>query len=364
MADHGADKAELLSRFLAKLLRLPDTARKHRVQRDREGWAKCSEVEAAALRARNADAALLRRVLQESRYDNGEPRFEERTDKTGKWVRSTRKRHDDVDRPEVPPSVEPAPARDPNPDTSEGSSPEPVAEKPSSMGMRSMHSTCMTRTMEFLQEFRELLSLMWVNKAWQETVWPRVRCAGWRHHPNPGLKSKKLPCGHRVCARCQNEMCKCPKCGRLRKSRDDASSLKSLDDPRTCSSSMVSSIASSVASEICQLRWVCRPLHDGEPFDEELKREEVKVVNYLKNTPGMPEEVTRYWSFTTGTQAKAKLFCLQGIVEIRGPSTADVRAHCFFESEECTGSSEKEAVRNLMRQLKPSNRWNKERISR
>jgi len=224
---------------------------------------------------------------------------------------------------------------------------------------------------ESLKSLKEMRAVMAVSKDWKQGVEPLLRCPGRKNPVLAGYKQSKLPCGHSVCGKCQDERRKCPKCGALSRHAGDYVDLRSYDDPR---SSLPADTASSFSYSMSDVpvahhyRWVCRPEESEAPFTEnsELDAAEARWAKFPDNGTNL---VTRYWGFLqNGLRVSAVVFCLKHSVFIRSPSEKNLKDYAFH-TEESDGSfvSEEEAVRDILNrrlertERQPKTRWNRNR---
>eukprot|EP00434_Breviolum_minutum_P026850 symbB.v1.2.023732.t1/scaffold2195.1/size86141/4 len=364
-----------LSRWLAPILRDPEKARKKGLERSIDGWAKLEDVQRILRRSRLHESAhLFRQMLDWSRYDigreAGNPRFQvedwegERYIRAAKKVRSERSSpmprsgEENEATPAAPPETTAAPAA--------------AEQKPSASSKprcRVLPHPAYEKICLSLKSLKEMKAVMAVSKDWKQGVEPLLRCPGRKNPALCGIKQSKLPCGHSVCAKCQEERRKCPKCGALSRHAGDYVDLRSYDDPRSSLPADTASIYTTSDAPVARhYRWVCRPEESEAPFTEnsELDAAEARWAKFPDHGTNL---VTRYWGFLqNGLRVSAVVYCLKHSVYVRSPSEENLKDYAFH-CEKSAGSflSEEEAVRDILyRRLErterqPVTRWNRTR---
>lgn len=265
-----------MSRWLSPILRYPEEARRKHLKRDQQGWVRLKDVEQAL---RNSHlwqhARFFRRMLQWSVYDlgreAGNPRFLVEEWKGEEYIRAAKKVREENDalwswrappatvlhnpmalhvpatklqlrpRPAMTFSEEKAaqaslPSPPPPPPPPPAPPAVPAAVVPAAVSKARVYHLPQgfyKNILDFWSTLTEMKQAMAVSRGWRKNVEPLLRCPGRKNPALAGLKDTKLPCGHRVCAKCQQERRKCPKCGKLTLHAAEYWDLRSQDDPRT-----------------------------------------------------------------------------------------------------------------------------------
>lgn len=365
-----------LSRWLAPILRDPEKARKKGLERSIDGWAKLEDVQRIVRRSRLHESAhLFRQMLDWSRYDRGReagnPRFQVVEDREGhEYIRAAKKVRSELSSP-MPRSGE----QDETAPPETTAAPAAAEQKPSASSSkprcRVLPHPAYEKICLSLKSLKEMRAVMAVSKDWKQGVEPLLRCPGRKNPALAGYKQSKLPCGHSVCAKCQEERRKCPKCGALSRHAGDYVDLRSYDDPRSSLPADTASIYTTSDAPVARhYRWVCRPEESEAPFTEnsELDAAEARWAKFPDHGTNL---VTRYWGFLqNGLRVSAVVYCLKHSVSVRSPSEETLKDYAFhIEESDGLFLSEEEAARDILyRRLEserterqPITRWNRNR---
>ncbi|CAK9098981.1 unnamed protein product [Durusdinium trenchii] len=400
-----------VSKWLAQLLRDPRKARKYNLELDHDGWAKFQDVE-RCLRGHRSElrrrlVPLLRRVIQQSKYDDGPQAGQERFE-LGWWqreeyVRSKRKRRNERPPENVqqleraggavfPPARQPVenlallPKRAPTADMPRAAErPEKVAwperEPPAICDISQATDEHLTQRPErappaianipqqkverrarsfylpshvfkliwdFVESYRELRCLMSCSKEWEKGIWPLLKCpAGPTDRQKCGLKEISLRCGHKICGGCKDKQSKCPVCWRFPRDEGDYNSLKSMDNPRTSEPSQRDTASLYSISEE----------EEHHPLDV---TESYWAQHYFPDARATT--VVRHWVLIReGKQKVAKVFFSTGAIQFLTLDLRQYEEHSYFHLTSKSCDTEFAAVQNVLAQTaaRPKNRWNR-----
>lgn len=432
-----------MSRWLSPILRYPEEARRKHLNRDQQGWVRLKDVEEALRNSRHWEhARLFRRMLKWSVYDlgrkAGNPRFLVEEWEGEEYIRAAKKVREDEapwQAARAPPAPSTATAAQSVPamtfgeeKAAQASSPPPpppplpppppappavpaavVPAAASRARVYHLPQGFYKSILDFWTTLKEMKQAMAVSRGWRRNVEPLLRCPGRKNPALAGLKDTKLPCGHRVCAKCQQERRKCPKCGKMTWHAAEFWELRSQDDPRTSiqyysdtasertmRTTSEAHPASTRALQIPNLapsvlflgpahqaldsseapnpaapdpyRWIRRPAEALDPFTPNSDLDEAE--NKWAQLPSGRTLQTRYWAFFHfERQTIAKVFCIQHSIIMPSPSVDALEEMSTHVDSSKLCRDEDEAVRDILKifgyparpieSRKPRTRWNR-----
>lgn len=308
-SQHDLDKA---SRFLARLLRIPEAARENQIDIDPDGWASLQQVKRAMHHPQ-----LLKQVVRTSEHRPGIPRFEiqslasdeERiravchrrhctTESPGLSSHSAAsfdQRHIPEVQQERTPDADMSPRRH-TPGTFAPRLPRTAVklcvdftkhfdtfQKLSFASKELHHAVCTSAACrwimpptacglvaDYVKSAYTMTRGCVVNQAWHCWLMPYLMCPG-VICGGRGRRAMELPCHHKICKECFFYEKKCPRCGDLH-SDEDYISLNAHTDPRTSEARAISeaeasdSLCLGASAASPRTRWVCRQGSEaGEP---------------------------------------------------------------------------------------------------